>query len=232
MKEAVTFRIREAIQYLTSDKPFSTASRASATATGTSDFGNGIIRWYDPITGRWLSNDPIGISGGLNQYVFCANNPLNYIDPFGLSGTLTIISSRGNNRYGSIGFGNHTLIVYQPDDSDITYKWGTWGREDYGIGLKENFVHDFEYLDDSCASRRSKYIDDNQERILGKSLSKYNGKGPGAWSEWSPCSSFAANAWKAATGEDLADRHLGGLGYSDPNILADGIDRANRNGRK
>ena len=27
-------------------------------------------RWYDPITGRWLSNDPIGISGGLNQYVF------------------------------------------------------------------------------------------------------------------------------------------------------------------
>ncbi len=28
-------------------------------------------RWYDPITGRWLSKDPIGISGGLNQYVFC-----------------------------------------------------------------------------------------------------------------------------------------------------------------
>lgn len=41
-------------------------------------------RWYDPITGRWLSNDPIGISGGLNQYVFCANNPVNFRDPFGL----------------------------------------------------------------------------------------------------------------------------------------------------
>ena len=38
-------------------------------------------RWYDPVTGRWLSNDPIGISGGLNQYVFCANNPVNYRDP-------------------------------------------------------------------------------------------------------------------------------------------------------
>ena len=34
-------------------------------------------RWYEPITGRWLSNDPIGISGGLNQYVFCGNNPVN-----------------------------------------------------------------------------------------------------------------------------------------------------------
>jgi RHS repeat-associated protein len=41
-------------------------------------------RWYDPVTGRWLSNDPIGISGGLNQYAFCGNNPVNRIDPFGL----------------------------------------------------------------------------------------------------------------------------------------------------
>ena len=40
-------------------------------------------RWYEPVTGRWLSNDPIGISGGLNQYVFCANTPVNFVDPFG-----------------------------------------------------------------------------------------------------------------------------------------------------
>ncbi|MCF7855312.1 MAG: hypothetical protein K9N51_10985 [Candidatus Pacebacteria bacterium] len=41
-------------------------------------------RWYDPTTGRWLSKDPIGISGGLNQYVFCGNNPVNFVDPLGL----------------------------------------------------------------------------------------------------------------------------------------------------
>ena len=41
-------------------------------------------RYYDPETGRWLSKDPIGISGGLNQYVFCGNNPVNYVDPWGL----------------------------------------------------------------------------------------------------------------------------------------------------
>lgn len=40
-------------------------------------------RSHDPVTGRWLSNDPIGISGGLNQYVFCANNPVNFVDPDG-----------------------------------------------------------------------------------------------------------------------------------------------------
>ncbi len=41
-------------------------------------------RWYDPVMGRWLSNDPIGIAGGLNQYVFCGNNPIMGRDPLGL----------------------------------------------------------------------------------------------------------------------------------------------------
>ncbi|MFC1453807.1 RHS repeat-associated core domain-containing protein [Verrucomicrobiota bacterium] len=41
-------------------------------------------RWYEPVTARLLSNDPIGISGGLNQYVFCFDDPVNYMDPFGL----------------------------------------------------------------------------------------------------------------------------------------------------
>lgn len=41
------------------------------------------MRWYDAETGRWLSKDPIGLSGGLNLYCFCGNNPLNQIDPFG-----------------------------------------------------------------------------------------------------------------------------------------------------
>jgi RHS repeat-associated protein len=40
-------------------------------------------RYYDPVSGRWLSNDPLGIAGGLNQYVFCANNPVNFRDPDG-----------------------------------------------------------------------------------------------------------------------------------------------------
>ncbi len=41
-------------------------------------------RWYHAETGRWLSKDPIGISGGLNLYAFCGNNPVNFVDPMGL----------------------------------------------------------------------------------------------------------------------------------------------------
>jgi len=42
-------------------------------------------RWYDPVTGRWLSNDPISVAGGLNQYAFCANRPVMATDPRGLA---------------------------------------------------------------------------------------------------------------------------------------------------
>ena len=41
-------------------------------------------RWYEPVTGRWLSNDSIGIAGGLNQYATMVDNPVNFVDPFGL----------------------------------------------------------------------------------------------------------------------------------------------------
>jgi RHS repeat-associated protein len=44
-------------------------------------------RWYSPILGRFISKDLIGISGGLNQYVFCSNNPANARDPMGLCET-------------------------------------------------------------------------------------------------------------------------------------------------
>jgi RHS repeat-associated protein len=41
-------------------------------------------RFYDPIVGRWMSKDPAGIAGGLDQYVFCGDNPVNSRDPCGL----------------------------------------------------------------------------------------------------------------------------------------------------
>jgi hypothetical protein len=46
----------------------------------TSDVGT----WSVSVVGNWLSKDPIGISGGLNQYVFCGDNPVNFVDPLGL----------------------------------------------------------------------------------------------------------------------------------------------------
>jgi len=41
-------------------------------------------RWYDPQLHRFISEDPIGIAGGLNLYGYTANNPVNFIDSSGL----------------------------------------------------------------------------------------------------------------------------------------------------
>jgi len=42
-------------------------------------------RNYDPVTGRWISIDPIGINGGENLYVYCGNDGVNLVDIDGLS---------------------------------------------------------------------------------------------------------------------------------------------------
>lgn len=41
-------------------------------------------RYYDPRTGRFITQDPLGLAGGLNAYAF-APNPVHWIDPLGLT---------------------------------------------------------------------------------------------------------------------------------------------------
>ena len=51
-------------------------------------------RYYDPQTGRYISNDPIGLAGGFNTYGY-VHNPLAWADPFGLDGEPIIVLGEG-----------------------------------------------------------------------------------------------------------------------------------------
>jgi len=42
-------------------------------------------RYYEPSIGRFISEDPVGVDGGINFYVYTNNNPINFNDPLGLS---------------------------------------------------------------------------------------------------------------------------------------------------
>ncbi len=41
-------------------------------------------RYYNPLNGRFINEDPIGFQDDLNMYKFVANNPINSTDPLGL----------------------------------------------------------------------------------------------------------------------------------------------------
>lgn len=55
--------------------------------TGREDEENSLYfyraRYYSPVLGRFISEDPIGFWGGLNKYAYALGDPTNFVDPSG-----------------------------------------------------------------------------------------------------------------------------------------------------
>jgi RHS repeat-associated protein len=62
-------------------------------------------RYYDEALGRFISEDPIGHLGGINIYTYTLDNPVSYIDAFGLD--VTIIAYPGAAYHGIQNPGGH-----------------------------------------------------------------------------------------------------------------------------
>ncbi|REJ64954.1 MAG: RHS repeat-associated core domain-containing protein [Planctomycetota bacterium] len=79
------------------DHLFGYTGRAFDDATG---LQNNLHRWYDPVTGRWASEDPIGFAAGdANLYRYVGNGPTNGVDPTGLEDPLglgSLLDTFGN----------------------------------------------------------------------------------------------------------------------------------------
>jgi RHS repeat-associated protein len=65
-------------------------------------------RYYDPVTRRFISEDPIGLAGGINPFSYASNDPINRSDPTGLDDCY--------------GYRQKTTYV----DSKVTF-YGDWG---------------------------------------------------------------------------------------------------------
>lgn len=87
-------------------------------------------RAYDPLTGRWLSRDPIEESDGLNMYAYVGNSPANATDPLGLwtratgpSADVQLIPAAGP---GATVIANSGTI-WDSNGASGTYKGGSLG---------------------------------------------------------------------------------------------------------
>ena len=58
-------------------------------------------RWYDPVAGRFASEDPLGQNGGLNLYAFGGDDPVNGIDPTGLDACFRSYTAFQMDAYGN-----------------------------------------------------------------------------------------------------------------------------------
>jgi RHS repeat-associated protein len=56
--------------------------------TGRENDSNGLYyyrdRYYSPVLGRFVNEDPLGFGGGINFYAYVGDDPTNFNDPFGL----------------------------------------------------------------------------------------------------------------------------------------------------
>ncbi|ECC9296315.1 RHS repeat-associated core domain-containing protein, partial [Salmonella enterica subsp. salamae] len=97
-------------------------------------------RYYDPLQGRYITQDPIGLRGGWNFYVY-TSNPIIEIDPLGLAGWDSLGSYINQPGYKS------KVTNVAPEGADTTkpvslrpdgYPWG------YGCGDEstDKFVPD------------------------------------------------------------------------------------------
>lgn len=88
-------------------------------ATGLYYYG---FRYYAPWLCRWLNPDPGGLRDGTNLYAFVQNNPVNFVDAWGLETFNTLEEAFGANHGSSLPSNIRTVRQYK------SY-WRSWGVE-------------------------------------------------------------------------------------------------------
>ncbi len=93
--------------------------------TGRENDGTGLYyyraRYYSPELQRFISEDPIGLAGGINQFAYVGNNPVNFVDPWGLFEiTVNDTGGRNGSTYGG------TITVTGNNGQTITVPGSSW----------------------------------------------------------------------------------------------------------
>jgi RHS repeat-associated protein len=129
-------------------------------------------RYYDPSTGRFISEDPISVEGGPNFYAYVQNNPANLMDP---SGLLSVCCRHVK----STGYlACHCFIQFSNGDTFGAYKDG------WGLFLRNNYQDDhpvrwpskcYPLPGSSCVEDKVRKAADNLPRVSGGRVYGFDG---------------------------------------------------------
>jgi RHS repeat-associated protein len=103
-------------------------------------------RLYEPKTGRFLSEDPIWLDGGINLYTFAGNDPVNMTDPTGLAcGWVTEEYWTENAKRDGLELKAREVFACSLDPSGeaalrSSRGWGFGGLTEWSAGLPEPFA--------------------------------------------------------------------------------------------
>jgi RHS repeat-associated protein len=134
-------------------------------------------RYYSPYLQRFVSEDPIGIEGGVNFYAYVRNAPTNWTDPTGLQAQVCC-------RPAFDGFALGAKHCFIRDDQGRTYSFfasGFFGGGGSMPGMtryRENHKDDFSYKDPSgCqdCSPKDGMCEQDQRKCFQKNGQAYSG---------------------------------------------------------
>jgi RHS repeat-associated protein len=106
---------------------------------GVMDDGHGMLdmraRLYDPVTGRFLSPDPVGLAAGPNLYTYVGNSPVRYRDPSGLVHDLAFALDDALDKFSRIG----STGDWEKEINDYAIAKQNVGRQATNAAVKEAF---------------------------------------------------------------------------------------------
>jgi RHS repeat-associated protein len=118
----VTFPGSYSSTFYNAGLPVERVSWFGSLAEGNVD-GSGTIymrnRYYNPQTGSFTQQDPIGLAGGLNTYGFANGDPVSYSDPYGLIADSVKVGVRPLSGIAGAAGAHAAIRVQRDDGSDL-----------------------------------------------------------------------------------------------------------------
>ena len=107
--------------------PWRFSSKRTDEETGLVYFGR---RYYNPVLGRWITQDPQGFEDGPNLYAYVHNNPLTEIDLYGLSSLGQALGGLSRRAFRSLEWtgANRLPVPYVRNVIESVGRWGSGGE--------------------------------------------------------------------------------------------------------